>query len=507
EADSTQVDSLLAGIGSFLLVALLIFAGFRELRRPFFALLALMIGMAWTTGFASLFFGQLNLITIAFVIILIGLGIEYGIHFLSRYLWERKEGHETTAAISKTLEHTGRAIGIGGITAAAAFLTAIFTHFKGLQQLGIIAGAGVIFCFLAEVTILPSLLMLFDTHKQTNKTIPANKQVRFDFLVKHPKPTIIVLSVFTLIGLIVAPSLHFDSNLLNLQDQKLESLVFEKIIQDNTEQSTWFLTYHTKDLNDLYDKQTRVAQLSSVKKTDSLFQLVPQNQKERLLQLQDLQKKLQHSHVPASPQNLPQQVDLLKTQVATLTNQAFKNGMIEEFNELNSLNDTLGKQSDTLRAAKRVPFENNFLTFVNRLQGELHSLLTPSLVTEAELPSKLLSLYKSANGSYSLTIYPHKDIWDPQNQEEFINQVRTIIPDVTGAPVTTYESAKRLVSGFLLVALLTSLIILFAIWAEFREIRASLFVFGNLVISLIWLVGYLYIRDLSINLANFFALP
>ncbi len=517
EAVSTQSDSEWAGLAAFLLVSLLIFLTFRRFKRPLMALLALFIGISWTTGFVTLVFGQINLITIVFAIILIGLGIDYGIHFLSRYEQELLSNLTLKDAIKNTTKHTGRAILLGALTSATAFATALFTDFLGLQELGIIAGVGILLCCLAQLTVFPALIMVFGKSKSKNQAPRMLNCSRLEFLTKKP---LLVLSISALVTLCSLPfvfKIGFDSNLLKLQDQKSESVIYENLIQNNTDFSTWFLAYQTKRLEDLKIKQEQVKKLSTVKRTESILDVLPQNPKKRIKKISALTKIFSKkdpttkNHLSAFPDTIDTigEMKKLKDRFATLANKALRSGLEEEFEELNKMGNLLDQQIKFVVGLKtpKIPFEGPFLSYLKQSQDLLSDILSPKPFYEAELPQNLLSIYKGKNGYYSLTIYPKNDIWDPQNMEEFISEVRTVIPTVTGAPITTYESAKRMINGFALVAFLTSLLVLLFVFLEFRNFSVPLLVYANLLLCFLWLGAFMYFKGISINLANFFALP
>ncbi|MBU0506948.1 MMPL family transporter [bacterium] len=509
EATSTQTDSVWAGIISFLLVTFLIFLFYREFKRPILALVALIIAICLTTGFISIVFHSINLITIVFAIILIGLGIDYGIHYLSRYLIERSETTLVKNAIKETSQHTGRAILLGAITSATAFATALFTDFLGLQQLGIIAGIGIIFCCLTALTVFPATLMLLDKKAATN-TKPWHILTTLRFVTKKPLLWIILFGLAALVSLPFVYHIGFDNNLLKLQDPNLESVRYEKVIQDNSTFSTWFLAYKTKDLKGLHAIQKEVNKLSTVKTTQSIFDIIPTNQHERIITINKINKLISASHTDnGQRKTVNQQLELLKINFSTLANKALMNGFTEEFEELDAIATKLNKHGIQITQTKLAmpPYATYFMTFIKEKQNKLKEILKPTGLTENKLPESLLSLYKGNSGYYSLTIYPQKDIWIPENMKDFIQDVRQIIPDVTGAPITTYESSKRMVTGFIIVALLTSLLVLGFVFFEFRNIHVPLLIYCNLVLSFILLGSVMYFKDININLANFFALP
>jgi uncharacterized protein len=509
EATSTQADSIWAGIISFLLVTALIFLFYREFKRPFLALVALIIAICLTTGFISIVFHAINLITIVFAIILIGLGIDYGIHYLSRYLIERSQTTLLTDAITETSQHTGRAILLGALTSATAFATALFTDFLGLQQLGIIAGVGILFCCLTALTVFPATLKLFDK-KATPKNKTWGKLTKLSFLTNKPLLWISLFGLATLLSLPLVYHIGFDNNLLKLQDPNLESVRYEKVIQDNSDFSTWFLAYKTKDLKELAVIQKKINNLTSVKTTQSILDILPSDQKIRITNIRNLEKQLSTSYTDNGLRTtVNEQLELLKNTMSKLANKALMNGFTEEFEELDAIATKLDEHGIQMTQTKLAlpPHTASFMTYIKKMQSNLNQVLHPSGLAESKLPQSLLSLYKGNTGYYSLTIYPQKDIWIPENMKDFIQEVRQIIPDVTGAPITTYESSQRMVTGFIIVALLTSLLVLGFVFFEFRQLHVPLLIYGNLVLSFILLGSVMYFKDININLANFFALP
>jgi len=503
EANSTQSDSQIAGLLSFILVALLFLIFFRSYKRSLFSLLSLLIGIAWTTGFVSLIYGSINLITIVFAVILIGLGIDYGIHFLIRYQNEKYDGAQTTDAIKTTTLHTGSAIFFGALTSAIAFGTALLTDFLGLQQLGLIAGVGIILCCLSQLLVFPSLLNLFD-HKKLKQSYKIPSFKKLEFLTSKPILVIAVAFLITVASLPFAFKTGFNNNILEMQDPNLESVKFEKLIQDNSDISTWFLSYKTKDLAELKKIKSEIEKLKTVKKTDSILNIVPSNQIERITILKNSLNKFQdQALLEYSSPSLTKALTTLIQNIDNFANKAFKNGLVEEFNELDQLSKNLRK---ILNNPDPI-YGQEFINIIKSAQYLFANLLKPKIIDENKIPDELLSLYKSQNGFYSLTIFPKKDIWNPDNMEEFIQDVRHIIPNVTGAPITSYESAKRLVDGFVLVAILTALLVLTIVYFEFKNIKITLIIFFNLIISIIWLGAFMDFNNIPINLANFFALP
>lgn len=503
EATSTGLDSQLAGLGSLACVAGLFLVFFRSLRRSLMALFALAIGMAWTAGFIALAFPRMNLLTIAFAVILIGLGVEYSIHFLIRYQKERLSEKDAAVAIRATFKHAGQAILLGAVMASLAFFTAFFSDFLALQQLGIITGVGVILCSVSALTVFPALLAWRDI----SANLTGMGFVDFSFLSRLTKRPWALTVTFLFISVATLPAAlksRFEYNLLKLQDQRLESVQYERIIQEASGFSTWFLASTTPDLKDLEKKRAAFSKLPSVLKTASILDLIRPDQKERLKTLKGPAQKITAGRTPPqNPPGLSQSLLRLEQAFNALANQALSQGLSAEVAELSAL----GGRIKGYRVMKPNAPPHAIPAELARLQAFLKSLLLPRPLSEATLPAELVGMYKSPAGSYSLTIYPKQDIWEKPYLDRFIAEARGVDPLVTGAPITTWLAAQQMVSGFQLVGLLTCGLVLICLYWEFRGVGTTLLIFGNLLVSFVWLLAVMKLLDIQINLANFFALP
>jgi predicted RND superfamily exporter protein len=159
EMAQSQKDTTLASIVSLCLCALIFIYGYNETGRPIKATICLVIGLAYTLAFATLAVGHLNILTITFVPMLIGLAIDFGVHLITRYEEELRHGKTEEAALTKAMVFTGQGIFTGALTTAGAFLAMYFTNFKGIQEMGLICGGGLLLCFVPMMTLLPVLLL------------------------------------------------------------------------------------------------------------------------------------------------------------------------------------------------------------------------------------------------------------------------------------------------------------------------------------------------------------
>src|SRR6266404_867989 len=230
EMVQSQKDTTVASIASLVICALIFIYGYQETGRPVKATLCLIVGLGYTLGFATLVIGHLNILTITFVPILIGLAIDYGVHLISRYEEELRRGRTEEAALAKAMVFTGQGIFTGAFTTAGAFVAMALTDFKGIQEMGIICGGGLLICLIPMMTMLPVLLLrgrqnVID-HKQGDLE---ERRARIENLwLQRPVMVTVVTLCLCAAAATQLTRVHFDYNLLHMQSKGLPAVVFEE---------------------------------------------------------------------------------------------------------------------------------------------------------------------------------------------------------------------------------------------------------------------------------------
>jgi predicted RND superfamily exporter protein len=170
EMKQSQSDTTVASIVSLIVCALIFIYGYNETGRPLKATVCLVVGLAYTMAFTTAVVGHLNILTVTFVPILIGLAIDFGVHLVTRYEEELHHGKSEAEAMTKAMVFTGQGIFTGAFTTAGAFLAMGFTDFKGIQEMGIICGGGLLVCLVPMLTLLPVLLLCWITNGRARWT-------------------------------------------------------------------------------------------------------------------------------------------------------------------------------------------------------------------------------------------------------------------------------------------------------------------------------------------------
>jgi len=279
-----------ATVLAFALTLGLLLVAFLRFGKPVLMLLVLATSLCWSIGVATLVIGHLSLFSVMFISIVIGIGIDYGIYFLFRYEEELFLGRNLTEAIEITAARSGPGMLLGAVTAAGTFYVLWLTDFRGVRELGFIAGTALVLAWLAMITVLPAVLVLVDRRhaERPAGAIPraiALERMHVPFverLASYPKTVLVMAAVLTLVSAWGLRYIQFDYNLLNLQAFGTESVVWEKRILATAGRSGFTALASADSLDELRQKYHAFRALKSVSEVDSVLLLIPEDQPEKL---------------------------------------------------------------------------------------------------------------------------------------------------------------------------------------------------------------------------------
>ena len=289
EMVAAQRDTTLATILALVGVAVLFIAAFRQVWRPLLVMSMLIIALCWTLGFTTLAVGQLNILSISFLPLLIGLGIDFGIHLLARYGEARNAQADFDAAIQTAFVRTGPGVAAAALTTALAFYAVTLTDFRGLAELGVIAGSGLLLCLAASFTVLPAMLAIYERRRQVTAGVwQAFERDPLGAVMQRPRLIAAALGIVTLAAGLLLPLPTFDYNLLNLQADGTESVAWEKRLHDGSGRSSWYALSTVDSLDELRQRTRQFEDLPSVDRVDSIASLLPSDQEQRLPLVKEL---------------------------------------------------------------------------------------------------------------------------------------------------------------------------------------------------------------------------
>ena len=517
---SAQHDTAVATVVALSGIALLYLIFFRRMRHPLFIVSALMIGLSWTLGFVTLSVGHLTIITVFIAPMLLGLADDFGVHFMTRYEEERGKGKNQAEAITIVFEQTVPSIIAGALTTSLAFFAVILADFRGVQELGIISGGGILLSVLAILIFLPALIVGMDAFWPWRAPVGQQTVLQTTFsglghYVERKRSLLFGLAgLGTVAGLLALPWVSFDYNLLNLQAHGTESVEWEKRIIENSERSSWNALATAPTPETARQKAQAFAALPGVETVESVASLIPDGQQERLHILSLIRPLLRElPPLRTDPQavevkQLEQTLDKLRLKIrdhengsATLLHEA-RQHLLAVFEALR----TLPEQNVQQRLAL---FQNAlFLDFQDKWSLLSNNLSPAGPITFADVPSQLRSRFVSRDGQrFLLQVYPKENIWEREPLTEFIRQLRTVDPDVTGSPIIGYESIGAMQAGYVEAAWYAFLAILVVTFLALRRVTDALLAVLPLGLGMIWTAGLMWLWDVQFNLANMVAAP
>ena len=526
EMAQSQKDMTLASIVSLILCALIFIYGYNETGRPVKATLCLIIGLGYTLAYATATVGHLNILTITFVPILIGLAIDFGVHLVTRYEEELRHGKTAKQALTKAMMFTGQGIFVGALTTAGAFLAMALTNFKGIQEMGIICGGGLLVCFIPMMTMLPALLLRGRQNVIDHKVGQSAARARIENLWLQ-RPAIVTGIVITLC-LLAATQLnkvHFDYNLLDMQSAGLPAVVFEQKLIDSADKSVLYGAVIADSLTNAIALETKIKKLPTVATNDgveSVADFFNHNQSEKLKIISRIKQEvtpLQFKSPDARPVNLYALSSTLYYLYGYLGAaadevQPDEPALAKEMMTLRQAIDNLRKamlagNAATLaaHAAKLAEFQRALFDDVRETFEALQNQDDRAPLRLEDLPKVLRDRFVGVTGKLLLQVYPKNNIWQRANQKNFVEELRTIDPDVTGTPVQLYEYTSLLKQSYERAALYSLAAIAILVFIHFRGFGSVILALLPVGIGTLWLVGLMGVLNIPFNPANIMTLP
>ncbi len=506
EMRTSERDMMRSGVLSLLGVAFLFVAGFGGVRHPLMTVAALLLAMAWSFGYVTLAVGHLNILSVSFGVILIGLGIDFGIHYVARYLQVRKTAADCRKALIETSSSVGPGIVVGGLTTALAFGTAALTDFTGIAELGIIASGGILLCILAAMFVLPAMIFLADRRRQHE---PSPALIPVEAIIKpvlqRPRAVLIVgLTVTVIIGGF-AVWLRYDHNLLNLQPSQLESVELEREILSKSDRSVWFALSMATSREEILRRKADFEQLDCVDHTEEIASLLPPGDEGKSELVQRIADRLQSvpSRSPVIPVSSPSRFQ----EALARAESSLERSDAEDSGSLPQLRARLVRMSPDEISRRVSHYQQHTADELVRQLQTLRAIAEPLPPQPADIPAGLRARLIGRNGKFLLKVYPRGDIWDMDDLKQFVAAVERVDPEVTGHPVQTYYASRQMQQSYLHAAIYSLIAVCAVLMLDFRSIRHSLLALLPVGLGMLLLFGVMGIFGIPLNPANMIVLP
>lgn len=513
-------DMSIATLISFFSLALLLMIFWRGFRRPLMEMIELSVALSCTFGLTTLLIGHLNILSVTFAPLLLGLGIDYGIHWFARFQEEEQSrGSAKEEAIQNTMLKIGPGVVLAGLTAALSFFPLVLTGFKGLVELGMITSMGMVMATLTTLCLLPSLALLFDRSGRRGFASMGESRnlLRFD----RRKAFIVLVAggVAVLLSLRGAAGIAFDLNMLKLQSKKAESVLWERKLLEGSERSSMYGAVLADSLEEVRKKAKALQGLPTVSEVQSVVSLLPQDQEEKIRMLREMAPLV----AGFGPLSVPQQsVDLVELD-GLLGKIRFKmlEGSRSEWGQSKPLEDQMARVRELIDSLRQrfaavehssaigrlKDFEKALITDLDDKLGILRMNVNANPMGISDLPEPLRRRFVDEQDRYLIRVFPSVDVWNPDLLGRFVQDLRSVDPDARGDPVTLHVFTKEFREAAIEAGVYAVLFILAALFLTFRNLASVLLVVTPLVAGTIWTLGLMSLFGVDFNLANAIFFP
>ncbi|GFE59288.1 MMPL family transporter [Geobacter sp. AOG1] len=517
EMVTSKHDITLATAITLVLTVILLLVAFRGIINTVAAMIALGVAICCSFGFATLAIGHLNILSSVFAVMLIGIGIEYGIQIILRMQEELGRGAQKNEALRTALARNGWPITMAAATVAAAFATFAFTDFKGIAELGIIAAGGIAICVIVTFTVLPALLTIFPARMPKPRASvgePAWQRLVFG----RPRAVLAAALVLSLACVYPLARSEFDYNLMNLQARGLESVTYAYKLMRSKENAGYFAVVMAATEAEAAEKARRLEKLPTVDHVVWARTFVPDDQGEKLRLLAAARQSL--DGIKTAPyeedlrlMELPTVFENFRNRVAKLKSRLEQ----EKRPEVKPVGDflatldrffaTLEKKKDTSAVGMLKDFQGGMFAEMPVRIGMLRQSLAARPVQAADVPPQLMQRFVGKTGKYLLQVAPKEEIFAREPLKRFLDDVRSVDPAATGEPVMVYESMTVLRDSYRNAFFYAIAAIAAILLVAFRSVRYALIGLVPLAVGLLFMVAGMRLFGISFNSANVIVLP
>ncbi|KQP52585.1 MMPL family transporter [Methylobacterium sp. Leaf108] len=464
-------------------------------------------GLIVTAALGLVMVGELNPISVAFAALFVGLGIDFGIQFAVRYRADRFEQPDIPSAIRAAARGVGWSLTLAAISLIAGFFAFLPTAFRGVSELGLIAGVGMVVAYLFSLTLLPALIAVMKPRIEKRAVETAWMAGVDHWIIEHRKAVLIVVGLITVAGIPLLFKLPFDSNPMHLRSPKVESIATYLDLIKDPETSPNLIDVIAPSVEAVPELAAKLRALPSVARVIDIQTFVPPDQEQKRAIVIEAAQLLGPILNPARKPPPPTDADTVKALKEGAT--ALKgiatgpSGGAKAAGQLAATLEKLAGSSAAMREAANVAITTDLKTLLTRLGG----LLNPQVLSIATLPPQLKAEWITSDGRSRIEVHPSGDANDNVVLRRFAKEVQSVAPHATGAPVATTSSSYTILGAFVQAAL-TALVLIFIILSvALRKPWDVAMTLGPLVLATLWTLMALHIVGMPLNFANIIAMP
>jgi len=536
---STQGLEISMLLSLFAIGALLYFA-FKIWDAPLLALLNLIIGLIWAAGLVAIVVPVLNIMTAMFMIILIGLGIDFSIHVISTFSEMRALGLSLEESMSAGLEKSGKGVATGAITTAVAFLALMIGDSRAMSELGLVTAIGLLAVMVSTFVALPAFLVAIERRKENKrakKGIEAPRQPR-DITLKtlgqagsiiqdHPWISLTGVLVITILLAFSARQITFNHNMMDLEAEGLPSIILQDTVQDKFDLSMDFAYLVSEGVEESRVLREKAKDLPSVATVEDISLFLPslEEQTKRIPYINEIREFMTRARISPLKNNdmksVRQEIERLEMNVMEFQSMAFLGGQDKVLNRCTEIvGDMEDPPTNTIFTRLYTLFdqsENHLVEYLNIFQNGYAEYFTASVLTMANtepltlevLPEAIVDRYASKDRSLFLTtVLPSGNIWQDQRfLDQFADELESISDRATGMPPVMRALFDIIGRDGRNAAVLTLVLVYLILLIDFKSFSYAVVALLPLAGGAIWMIGLMQLFGLQLDMVNVMALP
>ena len=489
----------LNGIGTAAAVLLILWLALRSSRIVLAVVLNLVAGLVITAAAGLLIVGAFNLISVAFAVLFVGLGADFGIQFGVRYRAERHDLDEVGAALRGAATKAGGALALAACGVTAGFYSFLPTDYRGISELGQIAGTGMIIAFATTLTLLPALLSVLRPPGEPERLGYVFLAPVDAFLGRHRIAVVVCTIGVVLAGTPLLARLRFDFDPIHLQDPNGEAVRTYRELGQDPATGVAAVDAAAPSIDAARDLARRLDALPQVQGTRTVDMLVPTDQPAKLATIRRAAAALEPVLNPPQTRGTPTEAETVAAiqQAAAALPAGPASDRLRPL--LQRLAGSDGAMRDKVATALVVPLTLDL--------QRLRAMLQPEPVTAASLPDDLRTDWLRPDGSARVQILPKGDPNDSSAMADFARAVLTVAPDASGTAITLLESERTVVRAFIEAGLYAILAIAIILWIALRKIGDVLLTLVPLLVAAAVTLEVTVLIGQPMNFANIIALP
>jgi uncharacterized protein len=508
EYATVQDGAITNGIGTVVIVLVILWLALHSAKIIFAVFANLFVGLSITTAVGLMMVGSLNLLSIAFAVLFVGLGVDFGIQYSVRYRSERFKNDNLPLALENAARRAAVPLSLAAMATAAGFLCFLPTDYKGISELGKIAGAGMLVAFLTSITTLPALLDLLNPPGERDPVGYAFLAPVDHFLEKHRVIIIVGTLLVAVAGLPLLYFMKFDFNPINLRNKNAESIATFLDLRKDPNTGANAINVMTNSEADAKKIEAKLEKVPEVLRVMSLDSFVPEDQPAKLKLIAQAAKVVGPALNPDSVDAAPtdeENVEALKGSADNLRRTAGDNKSAGA-NAARRLADALAKLAASDQAT-REKTQNIFVVPLKIVLDQLKNTLQAQPVSLKTLPPELVNGWKTKDGLMRVEALPKGDPNDNDNLRRFADAVLVAEPTAIGGPVSILKSGDVVVSAFVHAGIYALLVIGLLLWLTLQRITDVLMTLIPLLVAGIVTLEICVLIGLPLNFANIVALP